>query len=611
MLKVKADKLVWCGLLLFALTCGINSHGFAQTKDSLKIYKKIKKWAYKHKLSTWAYDAVFVEPEPKEYPQNPASKEPKNVNPYLKYKGRTIRNINITVYDPFGRNVADTILRKTNSIQKFGNSLHIKTQRFVIINKLLFKNNSPVNPLELSETERALRQTVFISDARIYLTPSINKDSVDVNVIVQDKWPITVPILITDVSGNVRFRNQNLFGVGQQFEQYGGFKKPDQYDFNGSYGIANMDNTYISSLLSYRTERDLTQISLAFERPFYSPLSTWAGGVSTSHTWRVYNYTDTLAKKEKHQPINNLSYDVWAGKSIKLSDDTNLFSQSTNIILSLRHFNNSYLKRPPPSIDSGNITYYSRAVLGNVGFAVQQYYKDKYIYRFGANEDVPEGLIIQVTYGGIKNEYKKLRYYVGAEIARAKHYKFGYLSTTLSHGIFFNQGVTNDITTNLRLYYFSDLSKIGDWYLRQFLTFKMVHGEHKLENETINLNSDDLYGFDGSGLSGKTKMVLNSETVSYLPYHVIGFRFAPVLDVGLGMLGSPEHPLIQSNLFQAYSIGIMVRNENLLSSTFQFSVGMYPFFPNGKNNIFVYNPIGSFTLRVRSFAVSRPEFISY
>ena len=50
-------------------------------KDSLLVYKKIKKAAYKYKVTQWAYDLMFVDPEPKEYPVQPASKEVKNVNP--------------------------------------------------------------------------------------------------------------------------------------------------------------------------------------------------------------------------------------------------------------------------------------------------------------------------------------------------------------------------------------------------------------------------------------------------------------------------------------------------------------------------------------------------
>ncbi|MCP2871720.1 hypothetical protein, partial [Salmonella enterica] len=88
---------------------------------------------------------------------------------------------------------------------------------------------------------------------------------------------------------------------------------------------------------------------------------------------------------------------------------------------------------------------------------------------------------------------------------------------------------------------------------RQFLKYDYVFGENKISNERITINSDDLYGFDSGSLSGTTKMVLNSETVAYLPYNLVGFRLAPVVTAGLGIIGSPEKRLVQSNLYQAYT----------------------------------------------------------
>lgn len=583
-------------------------------KDSLRVYKKIRKVAYKYKITSWAYDLMFVDPEPIEYPVKPASKEKKNVNPYLKYEGRIIKDINITIYDPFGHNVNDTNMTSINRMQKIGNSAHITTRRFVIINKLLFKVNDTINPLSLSETERILREAVFINDARIYVTKSKHRDSVTVNVVVQDKWPITVPILVTDIFVNARFRNYNLFGAGQQFEQFGKITKPGVYELNGYYGIANIDNTYISSRLGYSIDKDETKLYLGFDRPFFSPLTTWAGGVSLSHSWKKYIYTDTIIGASKKIPLNNFGYDLWAGKSFKLkklSKDKSFFNQSTNFILGTRYYTATYLNRPPESIDTSKSYYNAKAALGNIGFAVQKYYKDTYIYRFGANEDVPEGLIVQFIYGGLKYEYKKIRYYIGVEVARAKHFKkLGYISTTFSYGIFFNEKVENDVTTNYKLYYFSDLLKNGRWFFRQFLTYNLLHGENKLTNQTINFG-DELYGFENRTLSGNTKMTLNSETVAYLPYNLIGFHLAPVINIGIGMIGSKTSPLKNSNLYQAYTIGVMVRNENLLSSTFQFAVGAYPFFPDGGKFTMKYNPVTSFTLRVRAFYVSKPDFISY
>ena len=588
--------------------------GISQKKDTLDIYKKIKLVAYKHKLTTLAFDAIFVNPEPIEYPTVPTTKAKKEINPYLKYKGRVIKDIIITVYDPFGHNVNDTILHSINSSQRFGNKIHVTTRHFVIINRLLFKNNDTLNPLAISESERILRTAVFINDARIYISKSSHKDSVNVHVIVHDKWPITLPVLISDVFIDAKFKNQNLFGVGQQFEQYGRFTRPNEYAFTGAYGIANIDNTYISGQLAYATKKDETSIGLSFDRPFFSPLTPWAGGAAVSHSWKAYQYTDSTISEEKKIPLNNFGHDVWAGKSFNLVDLTNdksFFNQSTNIIMGGRYYANRYLNRPSTTIDPTQQYYNTSAILGNIGFSVQQYYKDKYIYRFGANEDVPEGLIVQFIYGGIKNEYQSRRFYTGIEVARAKHFKFGYMSATFSYGVFYNKKVANDITTNYKLYYFSDLFKKGRWLFREFVNFNLVHGENKLVGETITFSGDELYGFENRTLNGNTKIALSSETVAYLPYNLIGFSFAPVATIGLGMIGSPTKKLITSNLYQAYTIGVMIRNENLLSSTFQFAVGAYPFFPDGGKFTLKYNPISSFTLRVRLFSVSKPAFVSY
>jgi hypothetical protein len=587
-----------------------SASAFAQADDSLKIYKKIKKIAARHKLTRVAYEAVFRDPEPKEYPAVPEVSEGRQVNPYLKVQGAVVRHIKVQVYDPFGYSVNDTVPGKINSVQSAGNRLHIRTRRFIVMNRLLFKENERVEALKLSESERLLRAAVFVNDARILVT-KVAADTVDVTVVVHDKWPITVPAEITDQNANAQFRNNNLFGWGQQFEQYVKVYRDQTYLVKGFYNISNIDNTYISSSLGYNTTIDETNLYLNFDKPFYSFLATWAGGINVNHAWRSFSYFDTVSQTGGKIPLNVLSYDVWAGKLVKVSNRKTLFNESTNLILGARYYSSVFLNRPASSIDTGRIFLNSSAALGNVGFAVQQYYKDKYIYRFGANEDVPEGLVIQFTYGVLQREENKLRFYNGIEVARAKHFNFGYLSATLSYGIFYNVNVPNDVTTNYNLQYFSELLRKGRWYFREFLYFNLLHGENKIQKQTITLTGSDLYGFRSGDLTGNTKMVLNSETVAYMPYKFIGFKFAPVMMVGLGMLGDPENPLVQSRLFQAYSVGLMLRNENLLTSTFQISFGLYPFFPDKRGLTAIYNPVTSFTIKVRGFAIGRPEFISY
>jgi hypothetical protein len=599
-------------VFLYCFCIGQSKDSSEVHKDSLHIYKKIKKLAYKHKVTRWAYDAVFVDPEPKEYPTQPVTEESKNVNPYLNYEGTFIRKITVTVHDPFGFNVNDTIRRPINTSQKVGNRLHITTRQFIILNRLLFKQNDTVNGLKFSESERILRQALFINDARIFIEPTQNKDSVDVNVVVLDRWSLDVPLIVTDQYANVNFRNKNLFGSGQQFEQSAGYKRSGERDYRGSYSLSNIANTFISAQLGYNSNSSQTNAFLNLDKPFYSFFATWAGGISVNHTWTDFIWSDTIENISKKIPVCILGYDVWAAKNFKLAKRKTLFNQSMSLIVGARYFATDYLNRPNFSIDTGRTNINASAWLGNVGFAVQQYYKDKYIYRFGANEDVPEGLIAQYTYGILKEEGYKLRYYSGIEIGRAKHFdRFGYLTATFSYGVFYNVKVPNDVTTVYKLYYFSDLIRGGQWFFRQFINFNWVHGENKILNNKITLNSSDLYGFSQQSLKGNTKLVLNAETVTYLPYSLIGFKFAPVVMVGLGMIGDKEHPVVQSRLYQGYSLGLMIRNENLIVNTFQISIGVYPFLPDTPGPSFVYNPVTSFSFRVRLFSVSKPDFIAY
>ncbi len=581
-----------------------------QEKDSTDLYKKIKAAASKRKFTRLLYDAVFVEPKAQAYPL-PASGGEKMVNPYITHEGKIIRRISITSYDPFGYSVADTVPRAVKPMERFGNKLHISTRHWVIGNKLLFEEGDTVNALSLSESERLLRQSGYLNDARVSVKDIEGSDSVDVIVVVQDKWPVEIPFGATESSAEARLKDQNLFGLGQQFEQYVSFKAPNRMDYSGFYNIANIDNTYISSRLGYVSNPNGTDVYLAFDRPFYSPLSRWAGGAYGVHGQHFYLYRDTVDGESKKLNLFNYGYDLWLGRTFKLNDKRTFFNQSNNIILAGRYYGNYYLKRPEVSFDVQHAFANSKAYVGTIGYAVQQYYKDQYIYRFGNNEDVPEGLIAQFLYGVEKKEFHDMKYYTGTDIAYAKHFGFGYLSGTLSYSLFFAPWMDNDIVTNYRAYYFSDLFRGGRWYFRQFVNGNLVHDLNKQNSQRLILSADELFGFEGETLRGSNKLVFQSETVAYAPYKIIGFKFAPVLSMGFGLIGDHEKKLLTSNIYQGYSLGLMIRNENLLNSTFLVSVGMYPFFPNGNSYVIKYNPVTSFTLRVRAFSISKPAFLSY
>ena len=605
--KLFLQKYLLPGFILFL---AVSSS--AQTNDTLSIYKKIEKFAYKHKVTTLLYHAIFVEPAPKKYDLKPLSGKQKKVDPNLKYEGKIIRDIEIITYDPFGYSVNDTTRKVINPLQKIGNHYHITTRDRVIHNLLLFKNNDPIDILKINESERILRTMGYINDARIYITKVGHSDSVNIKIVVQDKWNLNAPASGGTTGGHVTLRDINILGLGQQYQQYIGYNVNGNYEFTGSNTISNIGHSFISSNIFYTTTNYLTQIGFALNRPFYSPLAKWAGGISATNTTGTYQYIDTIEKVTKKLDLNYYNSDIWIAKNIHPITGIKANRRLSNIIVAFRYAETHFQKRPSFSIDKSMTNVNTSLYLGSVGFSLSKFYKDQYIYRFGANEDVPEGLIVQYLYGVYYKELTGIRYYTGFNISRGKHIEnIGYLSGNVAYGTLFNYLVPNNSTFNIGGMYFTDLLRSKKWYFRQFLYLKYINGINKTQYEKITLRSDELYGFNSGTLLGKSKMVVNLEGVTYMPYNIIGFKFAPVVLMGFGMLETDSVKLFKGHVYQAYAVGLLIRNENLLTSSFRITYGVYPYIPAGGDNNLKFNPVISFTLKVQSFLFAKPDIVAY
>lgn len=160
--------------------------------------------------------------------------------------------------------------------------------------------------------------------------------------------------------------------------------------------------------------------------------------------------------------------------------------------------------------------------------------------------------------------------------------------------------------------YFSNLHKTNNrWYYRQFIYYKYVYGINKQSYDKITLQPSELYGFNNGSLLGSSKMLLNFESVFYAPYNIIGFKVAPVALLGFGMLKTKEYKLFAGQVYQAYAVGLLLRNENLLTSSFEISYGLYPNLPDGNNHFYKFNPTISFRIKIDAFEIAKPETVIY
>ncbi|MEO8734524.1 MAG: hypothetical protein ABI373_09340, partial [Flavobacteriales bacterium] len=245
---------------------------WAQSDSSNTIYNRIHDYSLNHKVMRWIYGGIFV--EPKNGPEAPPSApQTERVDPFEKDKGKIVRHIEIHTLDPFGYSVDDTAQAPVNGLQRWGNRLHRKTRQRVVRNLLLVKPLQPLDPLQVTESERVIRASPFVTEARITVEPVQGaKDSVDLVILVHDKWSIDVDGEGDLSSGSVSVRERNFLGWGQAVEQQVGvvLGQP-QLLLSGSHQVYNIRNSYISSNAHYSLGPDGNDIGISLQRPFYSP----------------------------------------------------------------------------------------------------------------------------------------------------------------------------------------------------------------------------------------------------------------------------------------------------------------------------------------------------
>lgn len=585
--------------------------------DSTNFYFRLKQKADKHKVTQWIYEVLI------EIPNEDSIKGPtimlskKTVNPFLKYKGKIVRNVSIVVLDPFGYSVNNLYAKYPGYVERVGNNYHIETKERIIRNLLLFKPDKELDPLELSESERILRLTPYIYDARVYVQRySIKaKDSVDIMVVVQDRWTSTAVSKFDLIAPDIILSEKNILGFGHQYVQGFAWNPTDQYlTTAGRYSIFNIKKSFISTEVFYSTAKENNRFGVSIDRPFYSPLAKWAGGMSLVKNNTVFKQTISETGLINTYPLKYNAFDLWGAKSFPLTQNKSaaLDKRSSNFILGVRYYRKDYTDRPSFAIDTNQVNRDETLYLANYGFTRRKYYSDRYLFRYGANEDIPEGISAELVLGVMKKEITSLLYYSGIKFGAGEHFdNFGYFSAGVAYGTFFNQNFVSSGVIVFDAFYFSDLIKSNRWYFRQFSRFKLVEGISREFHENLNINGTQMYGFSSSELYAKSKVILNFEFVMYAPYKLLGFQFAPVILCGVAGLGTNIVNMFKNTFYQAYAIGVLIRNEYLISNTFQLSIGLYPYMPGSPDFTLKANPITGYNVKARDYFISKPDLVLY
>jgi hypothetical protein len=592
-------------LLCVFLFCSVI--GKAQTPrdtSSLRIYHKLNELSKKKKVYRFFYKKVFRIPQAQQTVSEKCEEESCDI-----YRNRIIRDIQVITMEPFGYTVYDTTRHQHNFVQRAGNALHQRSTHLTIKNQLLIKKNTPLDPVKLQESERIIRQSVYVKDVVFHVVPVPNTDSVDVVIIEQDLFSKGIGLGLTTSRQTLLFKERNVLGLGHQLIN-NTYYYPDRDRFisTGSYSIPYIRNTFITGTIYYSNDNLAYTRGLSFNRPFYSSLTKVAGGID----YLSHGSTGSIVYPEDSSIVTYgvrfNDFDAWAGRSFPLYHN---ISPSPNFIVTGRFLDRHYFRKPPFAADSLGRQSDSRLYIAGFGFSHRLYYRDYYIYRYGTPEDVPSGKKIEF-YVGYEDGPITGRIYTGFEVASGRYRRWlGYLTAAAGYGTYSRNSQIEESTMYGSVGYISNLASIKNWKLRQFVKAQCTYGIFRSRGESLSIyNGEGIRGLSGADITGTNKLTLNFQTQLYLPYNLAGFRFAPFFFAAFGMLGNDLTPFYQQKVYQGYGIGVLIKNELLVLSNFQFSFGFYPHVP-GEHSMFKFNPVKTYDFSFKDFDISKPGVIAF
>lgn len=549
----------------------------------------------------------------------------KVANQFLKFKDKTIRNINlISLGFESSINDADTVRNKIGL--GLARKFHKNSKDNTIRRNLFFHEGDKLYPYLLADNERYLRELIYIQDATILVDyVEDNTDSVDVLVLTKDVFSLGGKFVISSTSkGRVELKEENFGGTGSKVLVTGFYDKErsPRTGFGAEVSKRNIRGTFIDWTTGFQTinkafnsgRREEIALYSRVEKPLVTPYIPSTGAIEAAwyRTSNAYGSDSVYQRNSKYEYYH---LDGWFGYS--LDSKRHLYANRAikkHRFLAARVFSHKFLT-VPVKIKNGIDTLHQytdrTGALMSLNFFKQIFYKTNFIYGFGVSEDIPEGYSIALTAGYVNTQRVK-RPYSGIDFQFNKYSKRGvYSNYTFRVGGYYYKQRFEDADLLFELEHITHLRKLGrDWRFRSFITTSITAQVNPSFSSPLYLES--VYGLpyfnDSTMRNGDMRATVRAETVFFNTRKFLGFRFAPFVFGDVSLIKPTKMSLHTSDIFSAIGGGIRSRNENLVFGTIELKGYFFPrHYPDMKGWKIELNT--NIRFKYKSVFIKRPDFI--
>jgi hypothetical protein len=151
----------------------------------------------------------------------------------------------------------------------------------------------------------------------------------------------------------------------------------------------------------------------------------------------------------------------------------------------------------------------------------------------------------------------------------------------------------------------------NEFLFRQSISVDYTRIYRQRTSIPLDINNEfGLQYFRADSLRGTKRFHIQSETVAFSPWQLLGFRFAPFAFGEMAMISGDNQSIFSDKPYFGFGGGLRTRNENLIFGTVELRLVYYP---KTTENISSFNIRLTSNLRVKYTAgfVRAPGFVTY
>ncbi len=546
----------------------------------------------------------------------------RNDAPFKQFEGAAIKNI-IIIDLPFGIPLTDTSVKVVTALTRLANTIHHTTRRMVIRNNLFFNENEKIVPYLLADNETYLRHLPYPQDATIEVQPAdgVNPDSVNVIVVVKDLFSLGLSVQSIGLKNtDIAVREDNIHGSGNGFVLNGLYDMSRKENFGAGveYIRRNMGGSFVNLDMGYQSYypsivglKEENYYYTRFTKPLINRYMHWTYELDVSyHSTKNMYSSDSIYFSDIRYRFSNV--DMWAGYNINATGfSAEAEEKKLRKLIAIRLIDQHFQKIPNKNDTLYNWRYANlTGAIASISFYRQNFYKSQYIYAFGINEDIPEGLNLTLT-GGYTKKQNLSRPFIGFNYQRSTfNSRNNYFNYTFRAEGYLDNKKIEDINLFATINYFDHLKALGQkWKQRTFIDIGVAKQINTILNEPLYIDSK--YGlpeFRNGPVGGSLRASIRAESVFYSPWWLAAFRFAPFIYGNTGLFAPYNTRINTSNIYSIVGGGIRTRNESLIFGTLELK-GYYFLKKNIYKSHWGFDVSTDITFKKNIPLVAKPDFI--